>query len=73
MMNGLKKRRGRENPTKMAGPREQGMVKTQLEIVEVGKATLYPHRRSLHCVMIIKFPRQTYENYWTLQPVKLGG
>ena len=30
MMNGLKKIRGRENPKKRAGPREQGMVKTQL-------------------------------------------
>ena len=35
MMNGLKKIRGRENSTKKSGPSEQGMVKTQLEIVEM--------------------------------------
>ena len=36
-MNGMNKIRLRENPTKRAGPRLQGMVKTQLEIVEVDK------------------------------------
>ena len=35
MINGMNKIRERDNPTKRAGPREQGMVKTQLEIVEV--------------------------------------
>ena len=35
MMNVLKKIRGREKPTKKAGPREQGMVKNLLGIVEV--------------------------------------
>ena len=35
MVNGLNKIRGRENPTKRAGTRGQGMVKIQLEIVEV--------------------------------------
>ena len=35
MMNRLKKRIVRENPTEMAHPREKGMVKTQLKIAEI--------------------------------------
>ena len=35
MTNGLKKNKGIEKRTKRAGPREQGMVKNQTEIVEV--------------------------------------
>ena len=38
MVNGLKKNIGRDKSTKGAGPREQGMVKTQLEIMEVEKS-----------------------------------
>ena len=33
-MNGLNKNIVRENPTKRAGPRVQGIVKTKLEVVE---------------------------------------
>ena len=35
MMNVMNKIRGRYNPTKRAGTRGQGMVRIQLEIVEV--------------------------------------
>ena len=42
MMNVLKKIRGRKKPTKRAGLVEQGMVKTQLEIVEVVKPHSVP-------------------------------
>ena len=59
MMNGLEKIRGRENPTKRSGPIQQGMVKTQTETVEVEKASLYPHRCSLHCALIVEYPRIT--------------
>ena len=38
MVNGLNKNIRIDNPTKGGGPREQGMVRTQLEIVEVGKS-----------------------------------
>ena len=44
----------REKPTKRSGTSVQGMVKTQLEIVEVEKASLYPHRLILHL-----YPRLT--------------
>ena len=36
-MNGMKKRRLIEKPKKMAGTRVKGVVKNQLEIVEVKK------------------------------------
>ena len=38
MMNGLKKNIGRENPKKMAGTSVKGIVKTQLEVLEVENA-----------------------------------
>ena len=47
IINGLKKIRRREKPIKRAGTIGQGMAKTQLEVVEVGKASLYPHRFKL--------------------------
>ena len=49
IMNGRNKNRGRDKPIKITGPILQGMVKTQLEIVEVGKSSLYPHR----CILYI--------------------
>ena len=58
-MNGLKKRRGIEKPKKRAGPIEEVMVKTELELVEVEKASLFPHKYSIHFVLIVKCPRIT--------------
>ena len=58
MMNGMDKRRLIENTTKSAGLREKGMVKTQLEIMEVPKASLYPHIRSLNFALIVECTRQ---------------
>ena len=49
----------REKTTKRAGPIEQGMVKTPLEIVEVEKSPICPHRFSLHCSLNVEFPRLT--------------
>ena len=73
IMNGLKKIRRREKPTKRAGTRGQGMVKTQLEVVEVGKASLYPHRFSLNCSLIVECNRLIYNNNnCTLKLVKIG-
>ena len=43
MKNGQKKSRGRENEKKRAGTSVQGIVKTQLEILEVGKVSLCPY------------------------------
>ena len=41
--NGPKKNRGREKLIKREGPRVKGIVKTQLEVVEVENASLCPH------------------------------
>ena len=59
MMEGFNKNRGRDTTTKRYGPREQGMVKTQLGIVEAEKSSLYTHRCSLHCAPIVEFPSLT--------------
>ena len=56
-MNGLKKIRGRDNPTKRAGTIIQGIVKTQLEVVEVESSPLFPHICSLHCALTVEFTR----------------
>ena len=48
----LKKRRGREKPTKMSGLNVQGMVKNKLKIVEVKKYSLYLHRFIMHCALV---------------------
>ena len=39
-----------------AGHREQGMVKNLQEIVEVGKASLYTHKYSVHFSLIVECP-----------------
>ena len=48
-MSDMKKRTVRENPIKIACPREQGMVKTKLEIVEVER----PHSILTYAVCIV--------------------
>ena len=63
MMNGLKKIVGRKNNSKMSGPSVQGVVKMQLEIMEVVKASLFPHRFSLHCALTVECPRLTYQKW----------
>ena len=40
MINGKKKKRGRENPTKREGPIVQGMVETQMKILEAENDSL---------------------------------
>ena len=44
---------------KRAGPRIQRMVKSQLEIVEVGKDSLFPHICSLNFGPTVEFIRLT--------------
>ena len=61
MMNGLKKIRVRYKPTKRAGHIEKGVVKNQLEIVEVGKDSLFPHKFSLNFALIFKCPSMTQQ------------
>ena len=53
MMNGLKKTRGIDEPTKSSGTREQGMANTQLETAEVEKSSICSHRRIIHCALIV--------------------
>ena len=48
MLNGMKKNRAREKPTKRESPIIQGIVKTQQEEVEVGNISLCNHRCSLY-------------------------
>ena len=48
-MNGINLIIGREKPTKRAGPREQGMVKTKLEILEVEIFTMSSQMQSEIC------------------------
>ena len=64
---GTKKNIGREKPTKSSGPIEQVMVKTELENVEVGKASLCTHRYSQHCALILE------KHQCTIQPFKQRG
>ena len=59
MVNGLKKNRGMYKPTKREGPIEQGVVKTQLEIVEVSKAALCSHIFSLQFLLTVECPSLT--------------
>ena len=59
MMNGLKKGRGRDKPTKMSVVIVQGMVKTELKIVGVKKYSLYLHRFIMHCALIVGCPNLT--------------
>ena len=59
MMNGLNKNIGREKPIKRAGKRVQGVVKTQLEVVEVENASLCTHIRSLHFALIVEYSSLT--------------
>ena len=40
----------------MAGTREQGMMKTKLVIVEVGKASLFTHKYSPQFALIVECP-----------------
>ena len=49
----MKKNIGRGNPTKSAGTILQGIVKTQLEVVEVENNSLCPHRFSLHYALTV--------------------
>ena len=53
-MNGTNKDSGRENPTKNSGPIVQGMVKTQLEVLEVENDSLCPHICSLNYAMNVE-------------------
>ena len=73
IINGLNKSMGWEKPIKRAGPIAQGTVKNQLEIVEAKKhhSFLTDAVYTLHCLWNI--PDWHNKNYWTLQPVKLGG
>ena len=57
MINGLKKIKVRDNPKKWSDLREQGVVKTQPEIVEVVKASLCTYRCSLYFALIVEFLR----------------
>ena len=53
IINGMKRSIDIGKPKKRAGPIEQGMVKTQLRILEVVKASLCTHICSLNCAMIV--------------------
>ena len=53
-MNGKKKITGIENPTKMADTSLQGVVKNQLEIVEVEKASIFTHICSLQFKLTVE-------------------
>ena len=48
-----------DNPLKKSVTREQGMVKTQLEIMELEKFSLCPHRCSIYCALILECARMT--------------
>ena len=72
VINGLKENRRREKPKKIAGPSVQGMVKNQLEIVEVWKSSFFPHRCSLNLHWLCNVPVWHNKNNWNIQPVKLG-
>ena len=73
MINGLMGSRGIEKPTKRAGPRGQGMMKTQLEMAEVKKSSLCPHICSMHCALNAESPRPTLKKNCDIQPVKIEG
>ena len=53
IINGMNKVIRIDNHTTREGPIEQGIVKTQLEIVEVEKASLFPHKCSIHFALIV--------------------
>ena len=60
-MNRLNKNRGKENNTKGSGLIVQGMVKNQLETVEVEKASFSNQKFSLNFVITVEFPRKTQQ------------
>ena len=45
----------------MVGTSIQGNVKTQLDILEVGKASLCPRICSLHFALTVEFPRLIFK------------
>ena len=73
MVNGLKKSRVRYKPTKRAGPIEQCMVKTQLEIVEVENASLCTDRCSMHCAQMVEYLRQAQQKWLYYTTSKIRG
>ena len=57
---GLNKNRGRDKGTKRAGTKLQGIVKTELELVEVRNASLYTHICSLHFELTVEYTSIKY-------------
>ena len=55
MMNGLKKNRARDKPTKRADTSVQGIVKTKMEVAEEDNDSLCPHRCSIHYALTVEF------------------
>ena len=50
----------------MSGPSVKGVVKAQLEIVEVTKYSIFPHICSMHFALTVGCPRLILKNNWTL-------
>ena len=58
---GLNKNRGREKDTKRAGTKLQGIVKNELELVQVQNDSLYTHICSLHFALTVEYTRIKYQ------------
>ena len=50
----MNKNIGIENSTKMESTIIQGIVKTEMEVVEAENSLLFPHRYSLHYAMTVE-------------------
>ena len=70
-INDNKKRKVIENHTKRAGRSIQGIVETQIEILEVEIFSLFPHICFLYCALTVECPNQKFKNDWTIPPVKI--
>ena len=55
-MNEQKENRGGDKPIKRTDPSIQGIVETQMEIVEAENYSLFNHRCSLHCALTMECP-----------------
>ena len=57
-MNELKENIGKNKPTKSAGTSVQGILKTQLEVVEVENVSLCPHILIQNYALTVECTRQ---------------
>ena len=73
IIDGLNKDRGRDKDNKRAGNKLQGIVKTELELVEVQNTSLYTHIWILHFALTVEYTRIKYQKWLEYTTSKTRG